>query len=131
MIKLFGKSQILSKDEELSFFRNGAVTYIDGKPVKHEPITFKVIGNVQPMNARDLLMVPEHDRFKEQYFLWMENKQFAVKSGLDWEANPAIVRTNDILTRLGANYQVQSVENWGSYTKARIMRLDIGPNATP
>lgn len=131
MIKLFGKSQIIKGDEVLPFFRKGSVTYKDGKPVNGEPIEFAVRGNIQPMSSRDLLMVPEHDRYKEQYWLYIDNTQFAVRAGLDVEANPSVVITNDILTRLRVNYQVQSVENWGSYSRARIMRLDVGPNATP
>lgn len=135
MIKVFGTSQILKKDEFLNVRREGAVTYPSdgpnaGKPQKFEIQHFTVRGNVQPMSGRDLMMVPEHDRFKEQYWLYINNSQFAVKSGFDEESIP-VLKVNDIIIRLGVNFQVQSVQDCGSYVKCQMMRIDIGPYATP
>lgn len=115
MIKLQGRSQILQKDEKLAVIREGCVKYIDGKPVKSDISNFTIVGNVQPMNGRDLLLVPEGDRFKEQYWLYTTNP----------------IQINDRILRCGVNFQTQSVEAWGTYAKARIMRVDVGPNATP
>lgn len=130
MIKLFGYSQILKKDEVLEIHRQGPTAYIDGKPQKRFPPPFQVIANVQPMSGRDLLMVPEHDRQKEQYWLFLDNKQFVEDMGLELRG-PSMLKLNDRVVRLSVNYQVQSVENWGSYSRVRIMRIDVGPNATP
>ena len=78
------------------------------------------------MNGRDLLIVPEADRYKEQYWVFMNQQQ-----------KPLF--TNDRVIRIMASqngksgpvgFQVQSSENWGSYTRARIMRIDVGPGAT-
>jgi len=130
LIKLFGPSQILKHDETIQVIRTGSTIYRDGKPQKYDDIQFKLIGNVQPMNARDLLMVPEHDRFREQYWIYLNNRQFPVNMGLNIESITSLM-LNDRILRLNVNYQVQSLEDWGSYVKARIMRIDIGPNRTP
>lgn len=129
MIRLFGNSQILRSDEWLDVFRERPAEYSEGKPVKQDPVEFRVRANVQPVNGRDLLIVPEHDRFKEQLWLYMDNKQFDVNQGLDVEG-PSRVQINDRVVRLGVNYQTQTVENWGSYTRARVMRIDVGPEKT-
>lgn len=131
MIKLFAQSQILKKDETLDVYRMPSTPFYEhGKPVQRERFLFSVIANVQPISGRDLLMVPEHDRFKEQFFVWVENSQYKTNLGLS-ETGPAEIIVNDIIQRLGANYQVQSSEDWGTYTKVRMMRIDIGPNRTP
>ena len=111
MIKLQGQSQIILKDEVLDVFREGCITYVDGKPVKGELFKDKFRGNVQPMNGRDLLLVPEGDRFKEQYWIFT--------------TYPLLV--NDRVVRCSVNFQTQTVETWGSYFRARIMRIDVGP----
>lgn len=116
MIKLQGKSQIINHDEKLKVFRVGKVTYVDGKPVQTQESSYEIVCNVQPMTGRDLLLVPEGDRHKEQYWLWCEQNQKAME-------------VNDRVVRGGINFQIQSTENWGSYTKARIMRDDVGPKS--
>lgn len=135
MIKLFGQSQIIKGDEEICIFRQGTcipenVAYVDGKPVKRNGFSFTVIGNIQPMGPRDLLLVPELERFKEQYWLYIKNKGFVTEDGLEIQAN-SILLIDDQIIRLNVNYTIQSVENWGSFIKSRIMRLDTGPNQTP
>lgn len=130
MIKLQGPSQIITKDESFNVTREGEVIILDGKPIKRNLIKFSVRGNIQPMNGRDLLLVPEGDRFKEQYWLFYNNSSIVVDMGLEIEANPTSIIVNDRMTRLEVNFQVQTVENWGSYSRARIMRIDVGPYAT-
>lgn len=115
MIKLQGKSQIITKDESVDVFRDGCVTYVDGKPAKGEPEKFKVKGNFQPLSGRDLMMVPEGDRFKEQIWLYTAD----------------LMKINDRVVRCGVNYQAQTVNAWGSYSQVRLMRIDVGQNATP
>jgi len=115
MIGLQGKSQIISHDEKLLVTRDGPIRYIDGKPVKGQPTVFEICGNVQPIDGLQLLIVPEGDRHKEQYWVFTYDQPLL----------------NDMITRNGINYQVQLVQEWGSYRKARMMRIDVGPNATP
>lgn len=117
MIPLQGKSRIINFDETLKGVRDSSETSVNGKPVKGPPITFNFKGNVQPMGGRELLLVPEGDRFKEQYWIWT--------------AAPSPLKIEDTVVRNCINYEVQAVQNWGSYSQVRIMRIDVGPNATP
>jgi hypothetical protein len=73
MIELEGPIDIIEGDETLEVNRDGKVYIVDGKPVKPTSTTFKITCSVQPMGSRDLLMVPEGDRYKEQYFVWSNN----------------------------------------------------------
>ena len=129
--KLSGPSQIITGDETITVLRQGIdipdnVVYVDGKPIRRNPETFNIICNIQPLNGRDLLLVPEADRYKEQWWIFMNNEEKPLHD------NDIVQRPEeDDSTGAIKNYQVQSVEAWGSYTRARIMRVDVGPNATP
>jgi hypothetical protein len=106
-------------------FRGCPTQYVDGKPLPAKYDEFSIRGNVQPMGGRDLLLVPEADRFKEQYFIWTFG-ELRVGDIVRYCADPS-VGTNQSL----ANFQVQNVEMWAKYRKARIMRCDVGVFATP
>lgn len=118
MIKLQGPSQIITKDETVKVFTVAKQTLVDGKYVEKAVDSYDLTCNVQPVNGRDLLLVPEGDRFKEQYYVFTNEL-----------TRPLAV--NYTIQREGVNFQVQSVEQWGSFQRARIMRIDIGPNKTP
>lgn len=122
MIKLQAKSQIINHDEKLQLVRVAPrdVVYQDGKPVITNSEPECMVCNVQPVNGRDLLIVPEGDRFKEQYWVFT-NPQTAIV------VNDTVIR-KDPNTQSDVKFQVQSVENWGSYSRARIMRIDTGPD---
>src|SRR5258706_9312645 len=107
MIGLQAPSQIINYDETLPVVREGCVTYVDGKPRKSASTIHEVECNVQPLAGRELLLVPEGDRHKEQYWLWTADD----------------IRVNDRVVRCGANYQVQVVQQWGSYRQAKLMRI--------
>jgi hypothetical protein len=120
MIALQGPIDLIEFDETLDVFRDGEVIVLDGKPIKRDVFEFKIICNVQPMNSRDLLMVPEWDRYKEQYWLYTNNLETTVYVSdrvqrRDTQGGDQIV-----------NFEVQSIENWGSYQRVRIMRIDVG-----
>jgi hypothetical protein len=115
MISLQAPSQIINNDETFAVIREGCVQFVDGKPVKSKISRFQIRGTIQPLNGRELLLVPENDRFKEQYWVYSQNE----------------ILVNDRFIRCGVNFQVQDVEAWGSFFKARLMRIDVGPNATP
>ena len=114
MIQLQGPSQIINYDEQIPVVRENEVIYLEGKPIKRQIADFTITCNVQPLDGKDLLLVPEGDRFKEQYTLFTNNTQTPL---LD----------NDRVVRRGISFQVQNVEQWGSYQKCRIMRIDVGP----
>ena len=121
MIQLQGKSKIISEDEILQVFRVDTQE-VDGKPVQTTKLCFKIMANVQPVMGLDLLMVPEGDRFREQFHVYTNEIQKPVQ-------------VNDRISRNGINYQVQHVETWGDppngYQKLRMMRIDVGPNTSP
>jgi hypothetical protein len=115
VIKLQAPSQIINNDETITVVREGKTKYVDGKKSKGPSVQFEILGNIQPLDGRELLLVPEGDRFKEQYNIWTDQEMLV----------------NDRVVRCGANFQVQTVEVWGSFFQARIMRIDVGQNATP
>jgi hypothetical protein len=113
----------MTKDEVLPAIRKrvqyvgGKPRYIDGKPVYDEPLKYELVGNVQPLNGRDLLLVPEGDRFKEQFWIFC--------------VTPCVAVSKDLVFRSGSYYEVQGIELWGSFSKIRIMKVDVGPQASP
>lgn len=113
MYKLSSRSRIINNDERLAALREGGAVYVGGKPVKRDPVRYRIVGNVQPLGGKDLLLVPEGDRTKEQYNVWSENRDQAMQTG-------------DLVLRLGVVFQIQGTEPWGSYTKARMMAVDLG-----
>lgn len=117
MITLKPQSKIMKCDETLQVSRDvGTKNFSDGKVVDvSKVIEFPAKGNVQPLNGRDLLMVPEGDRFKEQYYVFSHT--------------PLLVE--DTITRNGITFEVQSSEDWGSFCRVRMVRIDVGPKANP
>lgn len=115
MKALQGPSRIMATDEILTVRHYLEVVYANGKPL---PVAFEDIeirANVQPVTGLQLMIVPEADRFKEQYYVYSQDK--------------SKISINDKVIRLGVNFQVQNVEEWGSYQRAMIMRVDVGPDS--
>ena len=115
MIPLQGPSQIITGDETLVVIEEGKVVYVDGKPVKPNPIQFSLTCNVQPLDGRELMLVPEGDRYKEQYWVFTNEMDRPV-------------RDNQRVLRQGIQFQIQETEQWGSYQAFRMTRIDVGPN---
>lgn len=115
MIGLQAPSQILNGDERLQVERDARPgVYSEGKLIQDgAPTQFTIRATIQPLNDRDLLLVPEGDRFKEQYWLYTSDD----------------LRDNDRVIRQGANFAVQGTAEWGSYRRAKITRMDVGPRA--
>jgi hypothetical protein len=118
MIQLFSPSRIINYDEELEVFRERSVVWVNGKAQDYDTCNFNIFCNIQPLNGRDLLLVPEGDRFKEQYWVWTDSK-----------VDKYTLAPNDRIVRQGANFQVQTIEEWGNYNRARMVRIDVGPYA--
>ena len=121
MYLMSGRSQIINCDERLQARRDARtpgddVIYVDGKPVSRHAHAFEIICNVQPLSGRDLMLVPEGDRYSNSLWVYMQNGDVALDAG-------------NLILREGIWYQVQSSENWGSYTRSRIMEVDVGPQA--
>lgn len=103
--------------QTLTVFRAGRVIYIDGIASEQKVTSYDITGNVQPLNGKDLLLVPEAQRTRDNILIFTEQN----------EKTPAL---NDRIYVDGGYYQVQNVENWGSYTKLRATREDTGPKAS-
>lgn len=120
MFKMQGKSRIMLNDEELVVRRQDAklgdyVVVVDGKRVKRGHAEFAVRCNVQPVSGKDLLQVPEGDRFDEAMWFYVDDTQTPLAP------NDLICRPDD------GWYQVQTCEGWGSYTRAMGQLVDAGP----
>lgn len=124
MWRLDGPLELLDCDERLTVVRQGRtvdtdLTYEDGVPVAlRPPDQFEIICTIQPMNGRDLLLVPESFRDKETYWLWVRH-QAGETSG------PAI-DVADIVLRNNTAFQVQAAEDWGSYSRCMLVAVDVG-----
>jgi hypothetical protein len=124
MWDLDGPIELLECDEYVRAMRlgtaiDGGVIYIDGLPQrgqKHQQ--FRVTCTVQPMGGKDLLLVPEGDRTREQLWLY--------QSLMPPISRSTLLRVNDIVLRDGCAYQVQGCQDWGSYAQARLMAVDMG-----
>ena len=95
--------------------RATAVSFEDGKAETTSGETFYVPANVQPVSGRELAILPEGDRVKEQI----------------WFYTAASIFLNDVVTAKGARFQVQVVEAWPGYVRARCARIDAGDHAAP
>lgn len=130
----FESSQLL-KFEWVEVHRRVKTVYVDGKPVDKPDRSFRIRASVQPLSGRDLLLVPEGQRFKEQYFVYtlgdVESRDLIrlPEDGSIEEADGPKPPPSPL--KFKVNYQIQEVEFWSSYRRARIMRVDTGPEATP
>jgi len=114
MYQLKRRSRLMNNDEQLPALRPGEVVFRDGKPVKRAMRQYRIRANVQPLSSRDLMLVPEGDRTKEQFWLFSQNRDEAMA-------------LNDLVLRRGKVYVVQGLEEWGGYTKGRAVRYDGAP----
>jgi hypothetical protein len=124
MWQLDGPVELLEMDEVVDVIRQGRtcpdnVAYVDGLPVAATPQSrTQVIATLQPMGGKDLQLLPEG--FRERSTLWM------------WQAHRTPSQDNirvdltDIVLYGGRAYQVQSSEDWGSYTRAMLVGCDTG-----
>lgn len=116
-----GPVRLLDEDETITIERQGTVvgtdvSYVDGVAIMaHPPEVFTLPGTLQPLDGRDLSLLPEAFRERETYNLWVRHVS---------EAHS--LKPMDIVSRESKRYQVQSTEQWGNYTKAVIVALDVG-----
>lgn len=124
MWQLDGPVELLELDEQVDVVRQGRqspgdVQYIDGLPTAaHPPLRVTITATLQPMGGRDLQLVPEAFRDKEMLSLWQPH-------GVT-DDEPLQVDIADLVLYNAKGYQVQSAEDWGSYTKATLVAVDLG-----
>lgn len=120
MFEMSGKSQIMLNDERVVVRREavdlgGDTLVVDGKRIKRGFRDFAIDCNIQPVTGDDLIQVPEGDRFNEQMYCYVADTEDPLAP------NDLIFRPED------GWYQVQSCTGWGSYTQARMQRIELGP----
>lgn len=124
---LDGPVELMDCDETFLVVRQGRqvdtdVAYVDGiATAAHAPITFGIAGTIQPMNGKDLLLVPEAYRERETLWLWATQYEF--------NAGSFAIDNEDIVLFSGKAYQVQAVENWASYSRCMLVAIDQGAYA--
>lgn len=90
--------------------RENRITWAEGIPYSDRKTDFEVRGIIFPLNGRDLLLVPEGDRYSENVWVYTQGD----------------IKVNDLLIYNGAPFEVQNVQNWDSYRQGRAMRMDTG-----
>ena len=70
---------------------------------------FEAQCSFQPLTSRETMQLPEGDRIKSHVKIYTE---FAMKR-------------DDIIERNGEDYEVQGVDNWGTYTKSIARLVDV------
>lgn len=106
--------------------REGEVIYVDGKPVKRNPTRFLARGLLVPVDGQELLLQPEGDRLKEQYWIFQDPTQSRMEDGSTQRLS---MRTEDKVKLFGNTYIIQNTRVWGSYTQVRCTRVDIGADS--
>lgn len=97
---------------------NGA--YVDGVYQPSATETIQVVGSLQPLSAKESLLLPENERNRESFNLFTEVELFpASEDGL---------RQADIVAADGVNYVVRSIERWRNtdipYFKSLLQRVN-------
>lgn len=127
MWQLDGPLELLECDEQVDVVRQGRgtpddVQYIDGIPAAtHPPVRQTVTATLQPMGGRDLMLVPEGFRDKETLWMWQAHRTAA--------QDTIRVDLADIVLYGRKGYQVQSSEDWGSYSRCMLVGIDLGQYA--
>ena len=124
MIGLTGESYMMLNDEVVRVRRQaddlgGDTVVVDGKRVRRDYTEFDVRCTVQPVSGKELMQVPEGDRFDGQMAAWVADRA-------------GTMAANDLVLRPGDGwYLVQSTEGWGGFTKILMRPIDVGPLAAP
>jgi len=114
LIDLEDDCQLIEDGERVLFKRKALGVYRRGKYVESKSfVEFDCEkASVQPLTGKEQLQLPEGDR----------NRQHL------WIYTPFAVKENDVMVRMGTEYEVQVVEDWGSYRKARGVKIDVDRN---
>lgn len=120
MYQLSQTPNIILGDELATIIRDrgdatASVIYLNGQPVRRQPITFQLRCNVQPLSGADLAILPEGERLENSFSIWA------------WSGENFLAIGDKVI--LGTDtFQVQGAEDWGSYVKGRAVRIDVGPD---
>lgn len=87
-----------------TFKRRAATTYTNGKAVLGAESDVVLDGSLQPMNSRDVLLLPEGQRTRENLKLYTDTQLFP--------AEKETGRPADRLTIGSSVYEVTGIEMW-------------------
>lgn len=100
---------LISGGLSFSVYRNDGYEFVKGRPQITGKTSFTIKGNIQPLTGSEILRLEEGDRTRDQFNLWTKSK----------------LMKHDIVIYESRKYQVEIVEEWQSYNKARIVRMDV------
>lgn len=104
--------------------RPGEVTYVNGRKQVGLPTTHTIEANIQPFKYKDLMLLPEADRTKQWYKLFMTPDQ-DIREATEGD-NP--VEADSIVWH-GLEYKVMQIQHWEmgvlDHTVVRVARTPI------
>lgn len=103
--------RLMERSEELVFERPGfgKAVFRNGFSVPGPSETFKDKASIQPLTGKDLLRLEEGDRRRQHVWIYTR----------------AELRVGDVVTRKKEKFEVQTVEDWGPFRKARAVLEDV------
>lgn len=103
------KVNLLSGATKVELHRKGKTTYEKYEPVTGPDKVIVITANVQPVMGRELLMLPEGEREREQYFVFSRDK----------------ICSDDVIVWCGRRFEVRVVEPWQTHYEARMALIDV------
>ena len=91
--------------------RENRITWFEGIPYADRKTDFAVRGIIFPLTGKELLLVPEGDRFRQNIWVYTQED----------------IRDDDVIIHNDQPYEMQTVQNWGTFKQGRAMRFDVGP----
>lgn len=89
--------------------RKGEVRWVDGFPKYDKETQIEASGSIQPVTGRDVIQEAQGDRVRKQHKIYTECK----------------ICLGDTIVFDCECYEVQSVEDWGGYFKAKMVLKDV------
>ena len=105
--------ELLNEGEDVDVKRELPGVFRKGRHVRSNKFEeFEARGSVQPLTGKEIAQVEEGDRRRRHL----------------WFYTVARIKEDDIITRMDDEYEVQVVEDWGAYTKSRMVLIDVERN---
>jgi hypothetical protein len=119
--------QEFTTDSYKVFRFEGAGTFVEGVYIQGKKKEFCISGSLQPMNGKELLVLPELDRVKQVYKLYTDSELLTIKEcGL---------KNADRVEAYGERFVVMQTEKWlGTdlpYFKAILVRENLENEKRP
>jgi hypothetical protein len=99
--------------EPITVTRAEQGSYASGRFVAGDTQEYTAAGNIQPLNGKELLQLPEGNR---------QRQALKIYTAFALENNDTVTRADDV------QYETQAVEDWTAFNqphyKARLMRIE-------